>query len=361
MTEGFARNSRKIWGWRARRTAAWGAGVAALLRPGAASAAEPAPPSYALSWARGEGAEACPPARALAADVERRLGRKVFDPASELAFEVQVTRSAGRYRSDVFVRDERGGSVGHRALESDEPGCAAVFDATALAIALVIDPEAASRPAGATQAVAAFDAPVPPAVAAPAPVLPPPAAPPARAVPPAPPAEPRVPTSVSLRTELSSSLVPGVSTGVALAFTARPGERFGLAVSGAYTAPRTARDGGGEYDIGLTRAGLALTFDAARSRQVRLALSGGISVGAFHVGVLEPTPVLDPGDFPFLALELGALLQVSITKGFFIELGGLGQLNALRQEFLVSGETEPVWKQSVLSGAGFLGLGVAFP
>ncbi|HEY6077477.1 MAG TPA: hypothetical protein VIW29_01660 [Polyangiaceae bacterium] len=356
MTGKLARDSGQAW----RCVAALGWSSAALATPVAAGAAEPPPPTYSLSWVRGEGAEACPPARALASEVERRLGRKVFDPASERAFEVQVTRSAEHYQSDVFVRDERGGTLGHRSLESDEPDCAAVFNATALAIALVIDPEAASRQPDASKAVAAFDTPAP-AVAAPA--SPPPAPPPAPApeLPPAAPAERHVPTSIALRTELSSGLVPGVSTGLALAFTARPDERFGFAASASYTAPRTAREGGGVYDIALTRVGLALTFDPARSRRFRLALSGGLSVGAFHLGVIEPAPVLEPGNFLFLALELGADLQVSITEGFFIELGGLAQLNPLRQAFFVAGEPEPVWQQPVLCGAGFLGLGVAFP
>jgi hypothetical protein len=295
-------------------------------------------------------------------EVERRLGRKVFDAAAERTFEVQVTRGATRYHSDVFVRDGQGRTLGQRALESDEPDCSAVFDATALAIALVIDPEAASREPAASPAAAAFEPPptqpAPPvAVAPPAP----PPAPPVAAAPPRPAAAAHTPTSISARTELSGSLVPGISTGLALAFMARPSERWGFAVTAGYTAPRTAREGGGVYDIGLTRAGLALTFDAARSAKLRLALSGGLALGAFHVGVQEPAPVIDSGDFLYFAIEAGAALQVFVTKEFFLEMGGAAQINPLRQEFLVTGASEPVWKQSVASGLAFLGLGVAFP
>ncbi len=329
-----------------------------------AEAQSPAPSSYSLSWTRGDGADGCPTSRALSVEVERRLGRKVFEPSAERAFEVQVTRSGSRYHSDVFVRDAQGHTLGQRALESDEPDCAALFNATALAIALVIDPEAASRQPDPSAATAAFDVPPPAAPSAPPPPAPPPPAPPA---PPAPkvaapaPTRARTPTSIAARAELSGELVPGTSTGLALVFMARPGDRFGFSVAAGYTAPRTARDGGGVYDVGLTRAGLALTYDAARSNKLRLALSAGLTVGAFHVSVREPAPVIDSGDFLYLAGELGAALQVSVSKEVFLEMGGTGQLNLLRQEFLVADSSEPVWHQSVVSGVGFLGLGVAFP
>lgn len=77
----------------------------------------------------------------LAAEVEQRLGRAVF----------------------VYVRDASGHAIGHRSLESDEPSCGALVSATALAIALVIDPDALARPPG-------------PVVTAEAPVAPPPVA-----------------------------------------------------------------------------------------------------------------------------------------------------------------------------------------
>ncbi|HYP90593.1 MAG TPA: hypothetical protein VEQ59_20625, partial [Polyangiaceae bacterium] len=109
-----------------------GFAAAALLEPSFARAADPAPTTtYALSWVRAEGAEACPNGRALMTEVERRLGRSVFDAASERAFEVEVTRFGNTYRSDVFVRDAEGHALGHRTLQSDEPGCAALLSATA--------------------------------------------------------------------------------------------------------------------------------------------------------------------------------------------------------------------------------------
>lgn len=347
----------------ARRALLSVCGVAAFAMP--ARAQEPiVAATYALSLVRAAGAEDCPAGRALAADVERRLGRKVFDAAAERSFEVEVTRVGPRYHSDVYVRDASGRAVGHRALESDEAGCGALFDATALAIALVIDPEAANR-ARATPGVAAFEPPPAPAPP-PASVVPPPAsvAPPpvvVERVPSLPPA-PRALATMSLRGSLAIGVVGEASPGLGLAFSARPGRsRWGFALAGQYVVPRTAREGNGVFEIGLTRLAAAATFDLSRGDDLRLSLSAGPSLGAFHVAVREPTPVTDPGDFLFAALELGTELQMSVSSHFFLALGGQALVPLRRQEFFAAGQDEAVWSQPWLSGTGFLGVGARFP
>jgi hypothetical protein len=333
---------------------------AALCSVAVPARAETAPTSYSLSWVRAEGAEECPAAQALANEVERRLGRKVFDPAAARSFEVQVTRVAGQYRSDVFVRDESGRAIGQRTLQSDEPGCQALFGATALAIALVIDPEAASRPPAAT---AAFEPPpAPPAPSAPPPppaaVVPPPA-PPAPAPPPPPP--PVTPVTVSLRGQVSGGLVPDASPGVGLAFGVRPSARWGFAASAWYTAPQTARRGVGDFELGLTRGTLALTFDAVSGKHARLILAVGPSLGAFHLAIREPVPVTDPGDFWFASAELAASLQLAVSKAVFLDLGVSSLIPLLRQQFSVREQNEPVWEQPLVAGTAHAGLGLRFP
>jgi len=67
--------------------------------------------------------------------------------------------------------------------------------------------------------------------------------------------------------------------------------------------PWRPRRGSGNFEVGLTRAGVALTLDALQTQRLRLVLSLGPSLGAFHVAVREPAPV-DPGDFLFAAVEL---------------------------------------------------------
>jgi hypothetical protein len=351
------------------RWAALGSTALALLAAVPAHAADSAPttppPTYALSWVRAEGAEDCPTGRVLATEVERRLGRAVFDAAAERSFEVEVTRFGKTYRSDVYVRDAGGHTIGHRSLQSDEPGCSALVNATALAIALVIDPEAAAHEPPASKGVAAFEpsgvevaplapSPAPAAVPAPAPAPPP--------------VEMRLPLparptalTASARAQLTAGLVGATSPGFELSFSARPGRRWGLEVSGSYALAQTLTRGIGSLDLGLTRASALVTFDAGRSERVRLFVAAGPALGAFHVAVRRPAPVTSPGDFWFVAGQFEAALQVSVIDGIFIDLGADGFLPLGRQSFLVRGQSEAVFRQPVFSGLGFLGAGAMFP
>jgi len=332
--------------------------------PASQSTATAAPLTYALSWVRAEGAEECPNGHALAAEVERRLGRAVFDVAAERSLEVEVTRFGAIYRSDVYVRDVTGHAVGHRQLQSDEPGCSALVNATALAIALVIDPDAASRPPAPPKAAAAFDLPPPapplPATAVAAPP-PPPVAPPQALPEKRLPEPPRTPITLSGRGEVLGGVVPAISPGFELSFSARPSTRFGYAVAASLALSQTATFGIGSLDVGLTRASALVTFDAGRSERVRLVLAAGPTLGVFHVAVRAPAPVTDSGDFSFWGGELAADLQISVTNGFFCELGGAALLPLRRQEFLVRGQSGSIWRQPFFSGLGFVGLGTKFP
>jgi hypothetical protein len=341
-----------------------GAFGAAWLAPEPAWAGD-APPTYALAWVRAEGAEDCPSARALSAEVERRVGRKVFDVAAERSFEVEVMRFGSRYRSDVYVRDEAGRAVGHRTLESDEPSCGALFGATALAIALVIDPEAASRPA---PAEATFEAPPTPPTPSPTPAPPAPpqsaAASPAVAVrlPPLVP-EPRRETEVWLapRGLISSGLVPpGASPGLSVSALVHPPGRWGFSTAVSYTLPRRVRELDSDVEVSLTRATVAVTVDALRGPRYRLLLSAGPSLGAFHVAVREPAPVINPGDFPFASLELGAEAQVLVTTDIFLDVGAQALVPLLTQRFETGGGGT-TWEQPWIAGVGFLGVGARFP
>jgi hypothetical protein len=338
--------------------------VACALHARTAVAEEPVPPTYSLSWVRGEGAESCPNGRALATEVERRLGRKVFDAAADRSFEVEVARFGDHFRSDVYVRDESGRTVGHRSLQNDEPGCAALLGATALAIALVIDPEAAARPP-ATPNVAAFEAPALPEPPAPAPILPTPVAPLPLTEPEvvrvAAPPEPRALVTIAWRAQVTGGLVPRVAPGFGLSFGARLGKRWGFAGGASYVLSKNVAQGIGSVDIGLTRASAHATFEAAQSESVRLLLALGPSLGALHVAVREPAPVTSPGDYLFFAADFETDLQLRVTKAIFLELGASAVLPLRRQAFLVRGQAEPVWKQPVFSGLGFIGVGAMFP
>lgn len=340
-------------------------GVALLPAPALAQTAPPAPSNYALSWVRAEGAETCPPARALSGEIERRLGRPVFDPLADRGFEVEVTRFGAKYRSDVFVRGPAGEMLGHRTLESDEPGCGALLNATALAIALVIDPEAASREPPPQSSFAAFEPlkvplaapPVPaPALAPPRPTPPPPAPPPPA---PAPVALGQV--GFSLRGSLQLGLVPAAAPGVALAFSSLPVGRWGFAVQAELTPSRNIARGIGSLDVGLTRAAALVTYQLIRVERLRWWVGAGPSFGAFHVAVRQPAPVTAPGDYWFSAAQLEVGLQVRVTRRFFLELGALALASLGRPQFLVRNQEEAVWSQPPVSASLFGGVGTSFP
>jgi hypothetical protein len=303
----------------------------------------------------------------LATEVERRLGRKVFDAAAERSFEVQVARVGDNFRSDVYVRDETGRTVGHRSLQNDEPGCAALLGATALAILLVIDPEAAARGPASTN-VGAFEAPPAPPPAPPSPLPPNPLPPPVVAPPVSPPPRirepvlpPRALTTFAWRAQAAAGLVPSIAPGFELSFGARLGQKWGFAASASYTLSRNVTQGAGSLDLGLTRASAHATFEATRNESVRLLLAFGPTLGALHVAVREPAPVTDPGDYLYLAAELTAGLQLSVTRTVFLEVGTSGLLPLRRQRLLVRGQAEPVWAQPAFAGLGFLGVGTMFP
>jgi hypothetical protein len=339
----------------------------ALLAPGLCRAqAARAEPSYALSWVRGEGAEQCPSGRDLTREVEARVGRAVFDAAAERSVEVQVSRENDSYHSNVYVRAADGQTIGRRALESNEASCAPIFQATVLAVALVIDPEAEPRKDH-PKAVATF-APVTSSI----PAVPPVPTPAARvAVTKAPSVRPSPsPTPIqspahalstlSVRGVLSSSLVPGTSPGLALDFSIRPGKDWGFSAGALYLSPAIASRDTGRVQIGLSAATLGATFDAARLDHVRLMLEADAWGGALQTAVLSPTPTA-PGPFPFLAVELGARAQIALSRGVFAEIGGGLAVPLLRRGLFVAGAAEPIWREPALAGLGFFGLGASFP
>lgn len=103
-----------------------------------------------LGWVRLPGAEQCIGPQALAEQVEARLGRSVFVPASsaDLSVEGRVERVAepAGWRATIVVSDRAGTPLGERAVPAAGDDCHALDDALVLVIALTIDPDAESRP-----------------------------------------------------------------------------------------------------------------------------------------------------------------------------------------------------------------------
>ncbi len=116
----------------------------------ASSAGAAAPATSSLSWSRRGEAQSCIGTRELAQTVEQLVGRTVFVSAAraEVSIEgVVERRGQNGWQADITVADERGRALGQRQLRSDEPSCRSLDEPLALAIALMIDPDAAHSPA----------------------------------------------------------------------------------------------------------------------------------------------------------------------------------------------------------------------
>ena len=361
-------------------------GVGALVVAVSASAhAEPAADTktpYTLSWVRDEGAESCPAGRDFADEVTRRLGRSPFDTRADRAIEIRVDRDGAAYRSRVVVRERDGRAAGQRLLSSPNE-CAPLFSATALAVALLIDPEATLHAdATATEAVAKFEVAEPPpspSPPAPAPAL----SPPAPACPPPPEKSPTTPPDhdaggASARAALAIGMVPGVVPGAELVVHKRFSGRFSGAASALYLASGDATAAGATFDVGLTAFNLAGLLDLVDSGAFAAGVELGAWAGALRTAVQTPPPSNEtwlvatiPADSFYLSADAGLQARLRIAGPVLLEARALAVVPLLRQRLEVQaassglpGQTPAnteVWLQPAVGGLGSLGLGVSFP
>jgi len=361
-----------------------GVGAIVVMLAAQAAGAEPSADAsgrYALAWVRDEGAESCPAGREFSAEVSHRLGRSPFDEHAERAIEIRVARVADAYTSHVYLRDRSGSVLGQRSLSSAED-CAVLFSATALAVALLIDPDAKLQTsADGSQAVAEFglNPTTPPPSSAPAPsapVAPPPPPPPPP--PPAPPSEraPSVAPQSSERTNVATTalhsvlaldLVPGAEPGVELLVSGRVNPRVAVSAGATYVASGAATHGGSTFAVGLTAFHLAGELDFVRDRTLTAGAEAGAWLGALRTSLRATNdPLVAPtnaGDFPFLAFGAGLVLRVHVTDVVFVDARALALAPLLRRRLQIArspGAPESVWTEPPVGGFGTAGLGVSF-
>jgi len=116
----------------------------AIALVAAPAAADPDPVRFA--WVRARGADACASQEQIAEQVAARLGRSPFAGDAARSIEAIVTRDARGFHAEIYERSRDGALAGMRALSSEAATCAPIEDASVLAIALAIDPEAGLRP-----------------------------------------------------------------------------------------------------------------------------------------------------------------------------------------------------------------------
>jgi hypothetical protein len=323
--------------------------------------------TYALSFVRGAGAESCPSRQELEREVSARLGHSPFDSVAPRSIEILTERTAEGHRSVVSVIDRDGKLIGRRVLQDDEPSCAAIFSATALAVALLIDPEAAlSRDARANEAVASFEVdeptrppePPPPSLHA---ASPPPTTAPAEVIvkPPAPPL--RVVRAAVVGTDVAVAVgfVPGVSPAVGIFGAGTLSSPWGLSLSALYVSSTSVSEGDKTLEVSFTTFGAAVTLAVVSTTSFRLVPDAGFMVGALHVAVLEGQPA-DAGDHPYYGLGFGLRAEAAVIKGLFITVRAGGAVPFIRRELSERDAPTPIWRQPPVAGLASLGLGWAF-
>lgn len=328
--------------------------------------------TFALAWVRDDGAEGCPAGRDFADEVAHRLGRSPFDARAPRSIEIHVERDATEFRSRVFVREQDGGVTGRRVLAS--PDCRALFSATALAVALVIDPDVALREdATATQSVARFELPEPPRLptsSAPAGVTSPTPTPstpdrpaasqPARGRPDR--------ASAALNAALTVGLLPESTPGVELRVRARPLAHWQFSAGALYATPGTATTDAASFGVSLTAFSLSALLDLVDTPALGVGVEAGAWAGALHVAVRPSsaastvTPTR-PGDFPWFAASAGLSLEVRPTRTWFFDAAALGVASLMRRELEITtegGDAAAVWTQPVVGGLFSAGFGANF-
>jgi hypothetical protein len=262
--------------------------VALLLGSGALAHAEPSSPaqSVALSFIRLPGAEQCSSLKQVAARVDVLLSRAAFVPpgAAQLFIEASIRPAQPQgWHVWIVLADDTGATLGTRELLVDKPDCTAATDAASLAIALMIDPEAAAQPGAA--AVEALPEVSKPATAP----LPEPTPPPRHVsrphrssvvVKPKATREPWL-ARLSAGGAAEAGRLPGIALGATGAVRlSSPGGRFAVDVAGTYLPTRSAdvtSSAGGDFS--LAAGALSGWFEAWRRGSGAVGLGAGVELG----------------------------------------------------------------------------------
>ncbi|MEM9456363.1 MAG: hypothetical protein AAGF11_19430 [Myxococcota bacterium] len=269
--------------------------------PGSATGELPGPGPGELRWSAPSG---CPTPDELRDGIERRLGRELTP--GEAQVDARVEPYQGGYR--LTLRTTTGDLVDGRTLDADD--CGALADATALIVALAVDPVAV---AGALELWRAAEAQT---EAQPAPILPGPT--PARRSGPAdrpaeseptPPAKERGLAGGVLRLTGGVGLgaVPGATGALSLAGGLR-WRRARLELEGGYWIPRRSEAiDGARVRVQLGTAGVRGCGVLSRDR-LEAPLCGGVQLGGMR-GAGEGTPDAQVAQGLWFALEAGVGLS----------------------------------------------------
>ncbi len=345
-----------------------------LVASDEAMAANAESATSSLSWVQLPGAEACGGAIALSRLVEDHLGRHalVSPSQADLSIEGRVERtdSPPFWRAFIVLRDAGGGERGSREIESSQSDCSELRESVALAMALMIDPDAMKR------------SPPPIAARVPAPVASLLATPHTAPVP-APPSgdrtmSPREGDSTApgaaihpwsaeadARMELAYGLLPSAAFGLGVGVTLRPPRFWRLRVLGdAFWPQRLAAEGSGSTRLTLVVAGLALcpvAFEDAHGVSLELcagALMGSLGADGTGFGTSHSATS------PFVDLAGMATLLVRVISPLSVTVGATLGAAPVRNRVVYedsAGASQTLYVGPLVNGVGTIGLAVVVP
>jgi hypothetical protein len=219
------------------------------------------------------GAEACGLADQLTRAIDDRLQKHAFVSPEQatVSIEARVERAAdsGHWHAVVHVRDLSGAVAGTRELDSAALGCAELRDSVALAIALMIDPDALLHHLVAPEVTTAS-----PPESGPEP-------PPVRPTP-APPRRPSWRVSPTANLALGFGLLPSPAVGLLADVAVQPPRFWGVDLLGGLWGSQTTAlpASGATTDFRLAFAGLAICPLSAAPERAGFEVCGGAIVGA---------------------------------------------------------------------------------
>jgi hypothetical protein len=275
----------------------------------------------------------CPAADAVSAEVDRLLGPSSARPPAPIPVDATVSRDdLGAWH----VHLETPGEGTPRVREIHAASCAAIADATALILAMMIDPAAAAAAPPSPAAAPPIEAKAPPIAPARVPVeaprSPPPPPPPPQLLPPAP-----TPTSLRIAAlaGLDTASLPAVAASLALSGSFVYGaQRFEIGL-GYYPSRKgtvPARPGTGGYvDLFTGSVGTCRHFG---SEAIEVGPCVGVELGRLHAsgfGVSSP----GEGSTLWAAASLGGVLSLRLISNLalVLRLGAAAPL--LRPSFVL--------------------------
>jgi hypothetical protein len=301
-----------------------------------------------LSWVRAPEALECGDAGQVQADVVRRLGKSPFSEPSKIFIEATISKPDSAFVAQLEMRDQAGASLGSRRVASEAASCTSLVAAAGLAIALMIDPDAALAP---------------PSALAPPPPPPPPPAPSKTSV-----ASSREPAMRAPQLTFGASalvaarVLPQAAWGVRLGAEQKLLARVHAELSLSFLPQVRQELRGVDVGFGLTYGSLGICYEPLAAARVTLAACGFGQIGAMSVNAYEPARSR-AGQLPWSTAGVGLRAGWVLAEPLLLRAGVEGTLPIQRREYAVARATEPalvVFRDPAFAATLHLGLALRF-